>query len=377
MITAERLEKIRLHFVIATPRTGSTLLSAMFNTHNRLLSPNEEPFAYNLYPKYKDKTEWNYELIDEFCRDFFLFSEGRLKKRFITIEQLKQVLETHKSCLNFENVIKLAYLSFIPEKDKTEITHIIDKQLEFHYFLEKVARFYPKSKFLVLARNPLDNILVRMKRIERENTGAGMNRHIKLYYYLMLSFKWKYEYDSILSKIKSVEQERVFIVKYEELVLNPEQELKKIADFFRFDFHESMLQYHILGKQHLEHITKDNTPADKLFYALHQGITEKIYTHKIDFWKNELSDEEADLIRHICGATAAKMGYEKCNDKGKIKKGIFYYYAYLYFGIRHIFIPYIYHRLPFRLKYIIKKIKYRKTFKQDRYASGDFSESAI
>lgn len=47
-----------------------------------ILSVFKEPFAYNLYSKYKNVTQWNEDLIHEFCFDFFLFSEGKLQPIF-------------------------------------------------------------------------------------------------------------------------------------------------------------------------------------------------------------------------------------------------------------------------------------------------------
>jgi hypothetical protein len=98
--------------------------------HPNVISPHEEPFSYTLYQKYGDIKHWTSKEINSYCNDFYFFLKGKLN-RFGTKEGLRVALETHKPDLTFEIVIHLTYLSFFPEKDKTGITTIVDKQLGF------------------------------------------------------------------------------------------------------------------------------------------------------------------------------------------------------------------------------------------------------
>src|ERR1039457_7247395 len=129
----QQVKDIKLNFILAIARTGSTLLSSMLNTHPNVISTIEEPFAYNLYPKYKSIEQWTSETIQEFCYDFYLFSEGRLEVQLGTKKDLETILETNQSSLNAEIAIKLAYLCFFPHKDKNEINTVVDKELKFHF----------------------------------------------------------------------------------------------------------------------------------------------------------------------------------------------------------------------------------------------------
>ena len=52
-LTRQQIERIPIHFILCTERTGSSLLSLMLNISPKVLSPSEEPFALFLYNKYK------------------------------------------------------------------------------------------------------------------------------------------------------------------------------------------------------------------------------------------------------------------------------------------------------------------------------------
>lgn len=111
-------QSLSLNFILSTGKSGSTLLSSMLNMHTNIISTIEEPFAYNLYPKYKGVTDWNEKIITEFCSDFFLFSEGKLELQFSNKNELYFILKENQKNLTGELAIKLSYLAFFPDKVK-------------------------------------------------------------------------------------------------------------------------------------------------------------------------------------------------------------------------------------------------------------------
>ena len=99
----QQVKDIKLNFISATVRTGSTLLSTLLNSHPNVVSTFEEPFAYNLYPKYKNIAKWASETLQEFCFDFYLFSEGNLRYSLVQ----KKNWKTTNFILNHIMVIKI------------------------------------------------------------------------------------------------------------------------------------------------------------------------------------------------------------------------------------------------------------------------------
>lgn len=359
----EEIKNIKLNFILAAARTGSTLLCSMLNAHPEVISTVEEPFSYYLYPKYKGIKNWTSDVIKEFSADFYLFSNEKFEIQYGTQKELESKLETYKSYLNYDIAIRLAYLCFFPNKDKSHITTIADKQLIFHHYVEEVARIYPQSKFIILIRDPRDQVLARFLLEGRKNA--------KQKNYLFWAYVWKYTFKPLLNKKTLVGENRFLEVKYEELILNPEKELQRICLFLDIPYNPLMLEYDAQYQQ----MTEDEKISDtykQAFLTRHSGLTQKINVKKIGAWKQGLKPEEANLIWTICGNLAGEIGYEKDELYIKSKMGIKDGFTFIYFYIKRELIHNVYAAVPFYIKYVIKKMRYKKRHKVHDLASGKF-----
>jgi len=357
-----------LHFILSTGRTGSTLLSSMLNMHPEIISVSEEPFAYNLYPKYKDVTNWDDATISRFCYDFYLFSEGKLEPQFGKSDDLISLLTDHRSILTGELAIKLAYFAFFPNKDKSQVTTIVDKELKFHYFLDDVAAYYPQSKFIILLRDPRDNVLIKLKRAVKKKKRESV---------LFFAKTWNYEYAKLYEKIKGISPDRYIRVKYEDLVSAPEETLKRISDFLNVPYTPGMLEYDQKFREELKKAELIGDTVKQHLSMYHEGLTRKVSTEKVGIWKKELSPEDNNLIWSICEKTALMSGYEAEGCKRVSYVSLKTLYDLCRFRFNKILLPNTYYLLPFPLKYLIKKLKYGKNFKNGTWATGDFYRSSI
>lgn len=357
-----------LNFILSTGRTGSTLLSSMLNMHPEIISVSEEPFAYNLYPKYKDVTNWDDATISGFCYDFYLFSEGKLEAQFGESSDLIRLLTDHRAILTGEIAIKLAYFAFFPHKDKSLVTTIVDKELKFHYFLDDVANYYPQSKFIILLRDPRDNVLTKLKRALKKRKRDSV---------LFFAKTWDYEYARIYEKTKNTASDRCIRVKYEDLVSAPEETLKRITDFLNVPYTPKMLEYDQKFKEELDRAALIGDTVRQHLSMYHDGLTQKVSTEKVGIWKKELSPRDNDLIWSVCEKTALMSGYEAEGCKRVSYININTLYDLCRFFFNKVILPNTYYWLPFRLKYLIKKLKYGKHFKNGTWATSDFYSSSI
>lgn len=364
-------ENIKLHFILSTGRTGSTLLSTMFNMHPSVVSASEEPFAFSLYPKYKRISRWTSEIINEYCYDFYLFSEGKLEPQFGTQDDLRRILEEHKSQLNIDLAIKLTYLCFFPNKDKSNITTIVDKQLKFHYFLDKVAGRFPEAKFIILLRDPRDNSLVKWRRsVKQEKKGN----------YYVFGFMWWHVYSTLMKKKQNLGPKRFMEVYYENLMKDPEKELTKMCVFLGIDFHPLMLEYDTRVKEELQSEQskqKLGSTVKQHIAMFHEGLTQKTSTDKIGFWKANMKQEEVNIVWTICGKLASKLGYEPPEKFKAVAGNPKFLMSVMYVYFTKVIFTKTYYALPFSVKYLIKKIRYRKNFRQGKYTTHDFYKTTL
>lgn len=366
-MNVDSIKKININFILCTGRTGSTLLSSMLNMHANIVSCSEETFAYNLHVKYKNIKAWTSKIIDNYCYDFYLFSEGKLEVQFGTQQDLKNILETYKESLNVELAIRLTYLCFFPNKNKNEVNTIVDKELVFHFIHKEIAEIYPKSKFIVLLRDPRDNALVRCRMAERGKKKVS---------YWFLALAWNYVYKTLYYKTKNIDKSRVIFVKYEDLVSNPENELRKICSFLEVPYSDEMLLY----DDHIKKALKENNHtlsevAKENIGLLHQGLTKKPTTDKIGFWKQNLPISVSNVIWTICGGLAEKLGYEKDSSEKTNAKSMERINAYLLFWYFYQCKPFLYYNSPFFLRKFVKKIKYSNRIKNGKWImDGKYSK---
>lgn len=299
------LKNVNIHFIVAYPRTGSTLLSSMLNMHNNVLAINEQNFYFLLQPHYSKITTWTEKDIHQYCSDFYLFAHPSLQFQFGDEDMLFKTLNKNINTLDFELVVKLTYFCFFPEKDKNNISIIINKEIKMDDFFPQIRRLFPTSKFIFLYRNPLDNI-ARIQTMYQKNYS---NRSV-----LSIAIEWNYRHQTILKNKQKLSSNQLLEIHYEDLIENSTDTLKQVTDFLEIPYDDKLLNYHIETSEKFSALKKEknkwNTPQliDD-FIQLNHSISTELDTSKIALWKKELSQKEIAISWLICKETAKKIGY--------------------------------------------------------------------
>ena len=289
---------MNLHFVLCLERTGSSMLAAMLNASPKVIAPSEEPFLLYFKKKYGSITNWTDAQLISFASDFFLLHDKNLSVYFNTREDFIDTLLNSEREVSFLDICKIVYLNFYPHKDKSAVTTIVDKQIKYSYLPEKISRISPSSKFVILTRNPLDNLASWKKR------GLG-----KAQDGLYLSEVWR----DIYSILHEFHQDRANItmhVKYEDLVNQPEKTLHSICDFLSIEFQVSMLNFN----ENFGQFTKESSDQDQQFIEklndFHSGLHQPINHENINIYDQFFNQRDIDLISLNCEKAAANFGYK-------------------------------------------------------------------
>jgi hypothetical protein len=94
-------------------------------------------------------------------------------------------------------------------------------------------------------------------------------------------------------------QERYLEVRYEDLVLAPEQECRRICEFLGEDFAPQMLDHHL---QDHNYGGPDETSA--------KAVSGQLTTSSIGRWRGQFSRQETSDVNRICGPVLRELGYE-------------------------------------------------------------------
>lgn len=345
--TVEEIDRLPVHFILCTERTGSTLLCTMLNHHPRVLSTSEEPFAVFFYKKYRNKINWTEKEIKTYVEEFFLMAEKSLELYFTTKENLFNALLPYKDLLNYQRLVKLTYLQFLEPKPKEDIIMIVDKQIKYFFYLPVLCEIFPDAKFVVLVRDVRDNVVAKNKR--------GLNSSSNAIY---LSALWKYTYSNIY--YLQQRNKTMHIVKYEDMAFNADAIMREISEFYGISYDERMTK--IEGNYEL--FLKAREPfVDPEFLVhlknFHSGLFSKPNTKKIGVYKNELDAKTEAKILKLNKSLFQLLGYEYSEQKEvafTLNDRLQMLYAYLY----RPFLLKWYFRIPFPVKLLIKKMRKKK-----------------
>ena len=161
--------------------------------------------------------------------------------------------------------------------------------------LKSLAKSFPNAKFFIVIRDPRSVWASLSKNAEKRQELRvhllSFIRHFRKYiifadYYLNLSlFK-----------------DRLMVIKYENLVTNPEQYLKKICKFLNINFNKNMAN----PNKHYDFITKKTWVPFSSFGTKFQ----KLNTKPIHKWKKYFQDIEVKSIEFLCKKEMKSMGYQ-------------------------------------------------------------------
>ena len=102
---------------------------------------------------------------------------------------------------------------------------------------------------------------------------------------------------------KRVDNSQCCIVRYEDLVSNPEFELNRVCSFLEIDYEEAMLQY-----------SERKESGYLSVQAHHSNTQKKVFTSTVSQWKEKLSHRQIALAEDIMSSNLKNWGYSLTTD---------------------------------------------------------------
>jgi len=141
---------------------------------------------------------------------------------------------------------------------------------------KKISELYPKAKFIAITRNPLAVYASWKKKDENKNIISVIRNWINIH-----------------KTIKSLENsDFILLIKYEDLINNPEATVKKICAYINEPFDTSLLDVEVL-----------NTQA-------HSRGQKGFKQDSLDSWEKELNYLEKLIIKIFTKNLAREFGYK-------------------------------------------------------------------
>lgn len=266
----------KLIFLVSQPRAGSSLLQRILGGHPQIQTVSE-PWLL-LHPVYAMRAagyEAEYDAhLGRQALQGFLRTLPRGEEAYV--EGLR------KMCGHL-------YGRALAESGKSRF---LDKTPRYYYILPELFRVFPQARFIILFRNPLAVLCSILGAWVKENWFA---------------LSWHKDdllrAPHLLLEGLALLGERCVVARFEELVRNPEGELREICKGLRVDFEPAMIEY-------------GRTPLPRWPFGDQETLYR--YAHPVsqlaENWLGTLEEPQcwrlaSDYLRWLGRATLERMGY--------------------------------------------------------------------
>lgn len=236
-------------FIIGLPRTGTTLVERILESHSEVTSAGElNNFATTLVDlcqalQHKNKV---------FSGDLVALSQG------VDFDQLGN-----------------AYIKSIAELVPTE-NRLIDKMPLNFLYAGLICQALPEAKIIHLRRHPLDTCYAIYKKLFKNSYAFSYNLVEIANYYVA--------YDKLMQHWHELMPGTIYDIEYEQLVKSTERESKRLLAFCDLPWQSQCLRFY------------DNTSASTTASAAQ--IRQPIYSHSVEKWRH-YEKELAPLIDRL------------------------------------------------------------------------------
>jgi hypothetical protein len=259
------------------PRSGTTLARVILDTHpNICCGPESRLFTHNLDEKHR----------------------RALARRFdVPIERIEAQIDESPSLASF---IDAFFADYCTDRGKRRWAEKTPRNV---LHLGYIFKHFPRAKFVHVIRDGRD-VAASMRRFSRQRfedgkvvvREEGRRKPIKKYIR-----RWVRMTRKGLAVSGAVS---TFGLRYEDLVQDPEPTLRKLFEFLGEAWEPAVLEHH-----KVEDASRDATRFPRSALA-----NQPIFKSSLGKWRQELDDEDVQVVKKQAGTLLRALGYVKDDD---------------------------------------------------------------
>jgi hypothetical protein len=268
--------------VLGVRRSGTTLLRVMLDRSSQLAIPDESYFVTQLAHRHGSKPD--VEAFAEDCRRLSTLRDWGVTPRGLDL----------RPGMTTGDAIAAVYARYAALQGKARWG---DKTPMYMQHLPLLARLFPDARFVHLIRDGRDAALSFL------GVPPGIMSRTWAQPRTAVDFacQWRTEVKAAQRLGRRVGPERYLEVRYEALVDDAEQELRRICSFTDLPFEGGMLAY---------------TEAVDVSSKPHQQRLLQPPTRGVRDWRAELSGEDARAFEGVAGDLLGRLGYDLLDPDG-------------------------------------------------------------
>lgn len=282
-------------FIVGTPRSGTTLCARLLGGHSTVYTGGENHFFEDVYAR----------------REQLGAPGGDAAAREAVIERLRSIYGRHNQpedqalierldadgglrahlrarCRDYAQCLD-AFMRFqMQDSGKQRWANNTPKDI-FH--AAEILGLFPGAKFVVCVRDVRDFMLSYSGRWQ-VTTPEHRERLRALYHPVLTAMLWKSTVHRALRLHAAEGPQRVLLLRYEDLVQEPEGAVRRLCGFLDIDFEPGMLA---VGGHN----------------SSRTDVQAGIFTDSVGRWRKELPAEDAWLGERVAGPLLEQLGYAR------------------------------------------------------------------
>lgn len=296
MTTQQEFKKLPVFFIMGRPRSGTTLLSTLFDAHPRVKIPPEFPILLPLYQQFRKVKHWDEKTILRFVD--FIFQHNVFIHR--TLENLKIDREAFTNDLMKligkgtlqDFLIRVNYngYSIFPKGD---ILCVGDKNPVYSIYMKRFMKIFPQAKFICIIRDYRDNYVSMKKLADLKLEAPVLSLQV---------YRWRYVAGLFL-RCRKKDPARVTLIRYEDLVTRQHEILPELCKFVGIPYDPGVFDFY---KKQEETQRAYNNPLIERF---HGSLMKPVNTGRMEQYRKEMDREEIATADAIAGKYGRQFGY--------------------------------------------------------------------
>lgn len=277
-------------FVLANPRSGSSMFRLMLNAHSKITVPPESGFALWYAEKYANVDIFAQDVYERFIDD--VLRARKFETWSLTREQLTEAVnEIRPTC--YSQLVDAVYNCYAVAKGK-QVRKFGDKNNYFVEHIPELINYFPNEKLVLLVRDGRD-IAVSYRKIDANKIDSAYTPKLPQDVEIIAQ-QWKKNVDAFLGLLEK--NKNSILVRYEDLLSQPKDELIRVFDFLGEEFEEQTLSFNEFNDE----------PAE--FLQWKSKTLEKIDKNNMNNYVSDLSREEVEKFNSIAKDQLLSLGYD-------------------------------------------------------------------
>jgi hypothetical protein len=291
----ESAQRSPLPVVVGCPRSGTSLLAVMLDSHPGLAVPPETAFLGTVATLQGSNEAIRQSFFDVVTADRIAISN------WSDFGLDKDLLWRRLEAIDPFTVaagLRAFYAMYAESQGKPRYG---EKTPAYVFMMPQIAALLPEAHFIHLIRDPGDTALSWRK------TWFAPSQDLRV-----LGEEWRKHVEAGRRAANLVR--RYVEVRFEELVLHPERELKRLCEYLALPWDPIMLDYGARGAARVDrlqgrrHARGQMIPREERT-RIHANLTRAPDAARLDVWRREMTHAERRALEDAAGPLVRELGY--------------------------------------------------------------------